>query len=268
MDEKLKKGIYIIPSLFTCANMSCGYLSIIASINGNFTKAAWLIILAIVFDVLDGRVARITKATSEFGIQLDSLSDLVSFGIAPSVMMYQLVLNSMGKSGVAIAVLFALCSALRLAKFNVATKDGVVHSCFMGLPTPAAAGFLVSFVLSYELFVACPGQSLTFKTIPLLMKSMPVFFRFMRIVMVILSLLEVSNVQYFSFKKMNLSKPKTFRILVLAVVMVLLILAFPQNVIFILFSLYALSGIFGIGVKYYKLLRKKISLNHGENNGN
>jgi CDP-diacylglycerol--serine O-phosphatidyltransferase len=268
MSEKLKKGIYIIPSLFTCGNMSCGCLSVMASINGDLTEAAWFLILAIVFDMLDGRIARVTKTTSEFGVQLDSLSDLVSFGIAPSVMMYQLVLNSMGKIGMAIAVLFVLCSALRLAKFNVKAKEGIVHSCFMGLPTPASAGLLISFVLSYELFVADPGQSLTVKTIPLLMKNMPVFFKLMPIVMIILSLLEVSNVQYFSFKKIKLSKPKAFRFLVLVVLMILLVLAFPQNVIFILFSLYALSGILGVGTKYYKLCKKRINFSNGENDGN
>ncbi|GHT36479.1 CDP-diacylglycerol--serine O-phosphatidyltransferase [Endomicrobiia bacterium] len=268
MDGKLKKSIYIIPSLFTCGNMSCGCLSILASIDGDFSKAAWLIILAIAFDALDGRVARITKTTSEFGVQLDSLSDLVSFGIAPSVMMYQLVLNSIGKVGITIAILFVLCSALRLAKFNIATKGGAMYSCFMGLPVPASAGLLVSFVLSYELLDVCSGQSLTVKTIPLLMNNMPTVFKFMPAVMVVLSLLEVSNIQYFSFKKMKLSKPKTFRILVLLVTVILLIIAFPQNIIFIVFSLYALSGILGIGARYYRLRKKRINFSNGENDGN
>jgi CDP-diacylglycerol--serine O-phosphatidyltransferase len=232
--------------------MSCGLLSVMSSINGDFTKAAWLLIIAIAFDMMDGRVARLTKTTSEFGVQLDSLSDLVSFGIAPSVMMYQLVLNSMGKIGIAITVLFVLCSGLRLAKFNVQLKDGIVHNSFMGLPTPASAGLLISFVLSYELFVADPGQSLTFKTIPVLMKSMPIFFKVMPIVMIILSWLMVSNVPYVSFKKIKLSKPKAFRLLLLILILILLIIAFPQNIIFILFSLYALSGIIFTGIRYYK----------------
>lgn len=257
MSEKMKKGIYILPSLLTCGNMSCGYLSILSSIDGDFTKSAWFLVLAVAFDMTDGRVARLTKTTSEFGIQLDSLSDLVSFGLAPSVMMYQLVLSSMGKVGMAIAVLFVLCSALRLAKFNVHAQDGVVHSSFMGLPTPASAGLLLSFVLSYELF-ADPGQSLSFKTIPLLMKSMPLFFKTMPIVMVILSLLMVSSIPYYSFKKMNLSKPKTFRLLVLVVLLFFLMITFPQNIIFILFSLYVFSGLVGIGVKYYNAYKKRI----------
>ncbi|MCA6071106.1 MAG: CDP-diacylglycerol--serine O-phosphatidyltransferase [Endomicrobium sp.] len=261
MSEKLKKGIYIIPSLFTCGNMSCGYLSVMSSIDGDFTKAAWLLVLAIVCDIMDGRVARLTSTTSEFGIQLDSLSDLVSFGVAPSVMMYQLVLNKMGKIGMTIAVLFVLCSGLRLAKFNVQAKDNVTHASFMGLPTPASAGLLISFVLSYELLD--PGQSLTFKTIPLLMKNMPIFFKTMPVVMIILSWLMVSNVQYVSFKKMNLSKPKAFRLLVLIIILIFLMIAFPQNIIFVLFILYALSGIVFTGARCYRAYQRKISLKKG-----
>jgi CDP-diacylglycerol--serine O-phosphatidyltransferase len=262
MSGGLKRGIYIIPSLFTCGNITFGYLSIISSINGTFTKAAWFLMLAIAFDVADGRIARITKTTSEFGVQFDSLSDLVSFGLAPSVMMYQLVLNTMDKVGLAIAVLFILCSALRLARFNVKVKNCVVkRNSFVGLPTPASAGFLISFVLSYELFVANPGQSLTFKTMPILMKNMPIFFKTMPIVMLILSLLMVSNIPYISFKKIDFSKPKAFRFLILMVVIMWLVITFPQNIIFILFTLYAISGLFSYVMKYWRIYTK------GKNDG-
>jgi CDP-diacylglycerol--serine O-phosphatidyltransferase len=237
--------------------MSCGYLSIMSSIDGNFVSAAWFIILAVAFDIFDGRVAMLTKTTSEFGVQIDSLSDLVSFGLAPSIMMYQLVLSSMGKVGMAIAVLFVLCSALRLAKFNVRSQDITSANSFSGLPTPASAGLLVSFVLSYELF-ADSGQSLSFKIIPILMKNMPFFFKTMPVVIVILSLLMVSNVPYYSFKKITLSKPKTFKFFVLVVLLLFLIITFPQNIIFILFSLYILSGLIGIGIRYYKGLKSKM----------
>ncbi|MDR0956736.1 MAG: CDP-diacylglycerol--serine O-phosphatidyltransferase [Endomicrobium sp.] len=268
MGENFKKGIYILPSLFTCGNMSCGYLSIMSSIDGYFTRAAWLLVLSVVFDIVDGRIARLTKTVSKFGVQLDSLSDLLSFGIAPSVMMYQLVLNSMGKLGTAIAIFFVLCSALRLAKFNVQSQERVNHNFFIGLPTPASAGLLISFVLSYELFIAEPGSSLTFKTIPILIKSMPMFFKVMPIIMVILSLLEVSNIPYTSFKKIKLSKPKAFRLLVLLILLIFLIITFPQNIIFILFSLYALSGIVGVWTRYYRILNKKKRLCKGDINDN
>jgi CDP-diacylglycerol--serine O-phosphatidyltransferase len=242
MRENFRKGIYVLPTLFTCGNMSFGFLSILTSFDGYFTRAAWFLVFAIACDMLDGRIARMTKTTSEFGVQMDSLSDLVSFGLAPSVMMYMLVLNTMGKIGIAIAILFVLCSALRLAKFNVMSQEGVVHKTFVGLPTPASAGVIMSFVLSYELLDPS-GQALTFKTIPLLMRSMPIFFQAMPIVMIVLSFLMVSNVPYWSFKKIKLQSPKAMRLMLMIIVMVLLILVFPQNIFFILFSVYALSGL-------------------------
>ncbi|MCL2485401.1 MAG: CDP-diacylglycerol--serine O-phosphatidyltransferase [Endomicrobia bacterium] len=262
--KDLKKGIYILPSLFTSGNMACGIISMLFSIHGDFSAAAWMLVLAIMFDVLDGRVARMTKTTSEFGVQLDSLSDLVSFGVAPSIMIYQLVLNTMGKLGIAIAVLFVLCSALRLAKFNVQAKEGIVHNSFIGLPTPASAGLLISFVLSYEL-LADSGHALSFKTIPMLMKTMPAFFKAMPIVMVILSFLMVSNIPYASFKKFKLSKPKVFQFLVLIIFVLFLIIAFPQNIIFILFSLYALSGIIMYFGRYWTIIRRIYKKKEGAN---
>jgi CDP-diacylglycerol--serine O-phosphatidyltransferase len=240
--EELKRGIYIIPSMFTCGNMSFGLLSIIASISGHFIPAAWFLIGALACDILDGRIARMTKTTSVFGMELDSLSDLVSFGIAPAIMMYMLVLNTMGNIGIAIAVLYVLCCALRLARFNVLAHSGEVHKHFVGLPTPASAGVIISFVLSYSLLVP-QGYSLNFKTIPALMEFMPTFFKIMPIVIVVLSFLMVSNIPYLSFKKLKLSKIRTIELLVVLIVLIILIVIFPQNTIFIIFSVYAVSGL-------------------------
>lgn len=253
MKEQFKKGIYIIPSLFTCGNMTFGILSIVSSVNGHFIRAAWFLVWALACDILDGRIARMTNTCSEFGAQLDSFSDLVSFGMAPAMLMYILILDTMGKIGVAIAILFVLCSALRLARFNVSAAEGVVRKEFTGLPTPASAGIIISFVLSYEL-IGPDEYTLSFKTIPILMQTMPFFFKAMPIVMVLLSFLMVSNVPYSSFKKMNLSKPKAIRWLILVIVLVLLILVYPQNTFFIIFSVYVLSGlVMGAG----KMLVKK-----------
>jgi CDP-diacylglycerol--serine O-phosphatidyltransferase len=239
--QKLKKGVYILPSLFTCGNMTFGILSITAAISGHFMFAAWSLVLALICDILDGRIARLTCATSEFGVQLDSLSDLVSFGVAPAMMIYMLVLKTMERTGTAIAVLYVLCSALRLARFNVMSgKDGAVKY-FTGLPTPASAGVLVSFVLSYEL-LGPDDTSLNFKTIPFLMQTMPAFFKAIPVVMVILSFLMVSNVPYYSFKHMDLSGPRAIRLLVMVIVLGILIFVYPQNIFFIIFSVYALSG--------------------------
>jgi CDP-diacylglycerol--serine O-phosphatidyltransferase len=239
---ELKKGIYILPSLFTCGNMSFGILSIFASSGGNFMKAAWFLIGALACDILDGRIARMTKTTSDFGLQLDSFSDLVSFGVAPAIMMYLLVLNTMGRAGVAIAALFVICSALRLARFNVLSQSGEVHRHFVGLPTPASAGVIISFVLSYEL-LGPAEYALDFKTIPILMTLMPTFFNIMPIVIIALSFLMVSNIPYWTFKKIKLSRVRTIQLFSLIIVLVILIVVYPQNIFFIIFSVYAVSGL-------------------------
>jgi CDP-diacylglycerol--serine O-phosphatidyltransferase len=184
-----------------------------------------------------------THTTTDFGLELDSLSDLVSFGIAPAMMIYQLELKNMGKIGIAIAVLFILCSALRLARFNVMAQNNVPVENFMGLPTPASAGVLVSFVLSYEL-LAPEGYTLNSRTIDILQNQMPLFFKVMPVVVVVLSFLMVSNVPYYSFKHMKFSRSAAMRLLVAMIVLVLLILVYPQNIFFIIFTVYALSGIF------------------------
>jgi CDP-diacylglycerol--serine O-phosphatidyltransferase len=223
--------------------MSFGMLSVFASIGGNFMEAAWFLVCALGCDILDGRVARMTHTTSDFGMQLDSLSDLVSFGIAPAILMYMLSLENLGKLGMAISVLYVLCSALRLARFNVMAETGLVHKHFIGLPTPAAAGIIISFVLSYKL--VGPDHILSFKTIPMLMQTMPYFFKAMPFIMIALSFLMVSNISYMSFKKMDLSlnRPKTIRLLVVLIVFILLVIVYPQNIFFIIFFVYALSGL-------------------------
>jgi CDP-diacylglycerol--serine O-phosphatidyltransferase len=240
--EGLKKGIYVIPSLFTCGNMSFGILSVLFSINGDFIKAAWFLIGALACDIIDGRIARMTNTTSSFGMQLDSLSDLVSFGVAPAVMMYMLALKNMGTTGIAVAILFVLCCALRLARFNVLAQSGEIHKHFVGLPTPAAAGVITSFVLSYQLLTRA-GYSRNFKTIPVLTKYLPAFFHIMPVVMVILSFLMVSNIPYLSFKKIKFTKVTTIEFFAVVIVLIILIVVYPQNTIFIIFSVYAISGL-------------------------
>jgi len=262
--EDLRKGIYIIPSLFTCGNMAFGLLSVIASISGNFILAAWFLVGALGCDIFDGRIARMTKTTSMFGMELDSLSDLISFGVAPAVMMYMLVLNTMGKIGIAIAVLYVLCCALRLARFNVLAHTGEVHKHFVGLPTPASAGVIISFVLSYQLLVP-EGLSLNFRTIHKLMELMPTFFKIMPIVIVVLSFLMVSNIPYLSFKKIKLSKIHTIELMAVLIVLIILIVIFPQNTIFIIFTIYALSGLL-IYVPSLFFKRKKIPEEQAEEN--
>ena len=253
------RGIYILPSLITAGNLAAGFVSMLYSINMQFTQAAWSIIIAIGFDMLDGRVARLTKSTSKFGVELDSLADLVSFGVAPAILIYQMVLHSMHKPGIAIALFFVIASALRLAKFNVKAQDGESSSDFSGLPTPAAAGIIASFVLSYELFEQ--GQEITVKTIPILMKRMPFFFKTLPLLMILVSFLMISNVPYLGFKKFRFNRPKSLQLLILIVISILLVVSYPQNSIFIIFMLYLLSGAFVYISRYLRLQRSlKLSL--------
>jgi len=270
----LRQGIYALPSLFTCANMTFGLLSVLQSASGHFTTAAWFIVCSLGCDILDGRIARLTGTTSDFGLQLDSLSDLVSFGIAPAMIMYFLVLDAhpltKGKTGIAIAALFVICSALRLAKFNVIASKGTAQKNFAGLPTPASAGVIISFVLSYEVWFSLNAppdliaehdagafQVLSVRTIPVLIKAMPGFFTAMPVIMILLSFLMVSNVPYQSFKKIKFSRPVGMSLLVLLIIVVLLIMVFPQNIFFIIFCTYALSGIIMLIPNHFRKRRRR-----------
>lgn len=256
------RGIYILPSLFTAANLSIGFISIIYSIHNEYTPAAWCIMLAILMDMVDGRIARWTKTTSSFGIEFDSLSDLISFGVAPAVMMYMLVLNTMHKPGIAISLFFVLAGALRLARFNTKAQGGEPSSEFVGLPIPAAAAVLASFVLSYELFEA--GGEITVKTIPILMKRMPFFFKTIPLMMVLISFLMISTVPYAAFKKFKFNRPKSLQMVSFMIIGLLLIVTYPQNTIFILFLFYLLSGIAGYLWRWWRMRHYLLSKRNHE----
>src|ERR1700743_2127063 len=140
------RKIYIVPNFVTTANMFCGFYSVIASIKSEFSTAAWAIIAASVFDMLDGRIARLAKATSQFGVEYDSLSDLISFGMAPAVLFYVWALQPFERIGWLAAVLYLICGALRLARFNVTTAK-LSGKYFQGLPIPMAAGMIATFII-------------------------------------------------------------------------------------------------------------------------
>ena len=139
--------ILILPSLFTTGNLFCGFYSLLHSFNHQFDKAAYAILLAGIFDVLDGRVARITKSTSQFGLEYDSIADVVSFGVAPAILTFVWALQPFGRLGWAGAFFFAACGALRLARFNTITSE-LPKSYFLGLPIPAAANLVAGVVIS------------------------------------------------------------------------------------------------------------------------
>ncbi|MBI1979653.1 MAG: CDP-diacylglycerol--serine O-phosphatidyltransferase [Elusimicrobia bacterium] len=236
----MKSGIYLIPSTLTAINMALGFYSIVASIREQWNVAAWAILAAILMDVFDGRVARWTKSTSKFGIEFDSLSDWISFGIAPAILMYMLVLRDRGRIGFAIALLYIICGALRLARFNLKSlfeKDQAPY--FVGLPIPAAGGILASFVVLYDIW----AEGKKARTIQLVMRQVPAFYHLLPGILFVLSILMVSEVRYSSFKKGSLIKPRSLRTFLTSVLVCLMIYVYPQNTIFILFCAYICSGI-------------------------
>ncbi len=144
--ERLRRGIYVLPNIFTSLNLFCGFYAVIASINDKFVAASIAIIIGIMFDIMDGKIARATNTNSKFGIEYDSLADLISFGLAPGIMIYLWALKPLGRIGWLAAFLFMACGALRLARFN--SQVGIISSDhFVGLPIPSGAGMLATTVL-------------------------------------------------------------------------------------------------------------------------
>jgi len=227
-----KRGIYILPSIFTTFALFAGFYSIVASINGDFTLAAISIMVAMLWDALDGRVARLTNTQSAFGAEYDSLSDLVSFGVAPALLVYEWSLSDLGRIGWLAAFIYLTCAALRLARFNiqVGTAD---KRYFQGLPSPAAAGVIASMIW------------LKFWNFEFLDIGVVSFSYYIGIaITIICGLLMVSNVRYYSFKEFDTKNKASFRFLLLTVLSLILLLYKPNIVLFTGFFIYLLSGPF------------------------
>ena len=238
--DNMKKGIYILPNLFTTASLFFGFYSIIASIGGNFPKAAVAIIISCILDGLDGKIARVTNTTSKFGAEYDSLSDLIAFGMAPAILAYSWALVSFGRYGWLAAFLFVVCGALRLARFNV--QIGIMDSkVFNGLAIPAAATVIATAVLFFY-YLGGEGQ---FNHVSVLAGT------------VALALLMVSNVKYYSFKDLNFFSRKPFMTFVLIIFMLTVIVLEPQIMLFVLALSYSLSGPVWMMFKIAKKQRQK-----------
>ena len=232
MTEKIpSRGIYLLPSILTTFGMFAGFYSIIASINGDFNLAAISIMVAMLWDALDGRVARLTNTQSDFGAQYDSLADLVSFGVAPALLVYEWSLSDLGRIGWLAAFIFLACAALRLARFN--TQVGISNKrYFQGLPSPAAAGVIASMIwLKFWKF-----EYFDFGIVSL---SYYVGVG----ITIVCALLMVSNVRYYSFKELD-SKKASFRFLLVIVLCLIVLLSKPNIFLFTGFFVYMLSGPF------------------------
>ena len=225
MTESKRRGIYLLPNLLTTAGLFSGFYAIVSSMNGHFEAAAIAIFVAMIFDGLDGRVARMTNTQSEFGAEYDSMADMVSFGVAPALVAYNWGLTDLGKIGWLAAFVYVAGGALRLARFN--TQIGIADSrFFQGLASPAAAALVAGLVwvgVEYDI----DGND--YSVIVALVTSVS-------------GMLMVSNFKYNSFKELDLHGKVPFVALLLVMVVFVVVATEPALVLFLVFALYALAG--------------------------
>jgi CDP-diacylglycerol--serine O-phosphatidyltransferase len=220
-----RRGIYLLPNLFTTSALFAGFFSVVAGINGDFAAAAVAIFIAMVLDGLDGRVARLTNTQSAFGAEYDSLSDMLSFGVAPALVAFTWILQDIGKTGWVVAFLYVACAALRLARFNVQIGS-VDKKWFIGLPSPSAAALVAASVWTFHSFDA---EAFGFKLL-------------MMIVVAAAGVLMVSNIRYYSFKDIDLKGPVPFVVLLAIVLGFVVISVQPSVMLLLLFGTYVASG--------------------------
>ncbi len=221
-----RRGIYLLPNLFTTASLFAGFYAIVQAMNANYEQSAVAVFIAMVLDGLDGRVARLTHTQSQFGAEYDSLSDMVSFGAAPALVMYEWALKGMGRIGWIAAFVYCAGAALRLARFNT-NIDVVDKRYFQGLPSPAAAALVAGFIWIMDNF-----SIEAISTIRWIACILTLF----------AGLSMVSNVQFYAFKDINFRRSVPFWAILLVVFAVILISTHPPTVLFLLFVAYSLSG--------------------------
>ncbi len=244
MEGKLPvhKGVYILPNLFTTASLFAGFLALLWSAQGDFKDAAMAILFSALMDGLDGKIARLTNTASEFGVQYDSLADLVAFGVAPGFMVHAWLLHGFGRLGIAASFLFAVCGALRLARFNVsASIAGASKKFFVGLPIPAAGCTLATLVF-FQPYLPNFLQGL----VPGFTLGLTIFLGF----------LMVSRIRYNSFKEYGFITAHPFSSMVTAILLFVFIVSAPKLLGFLIFMGYIISGL----VYTFVLLPKAHSL--------
>ena len=237
----MRRGIYILPNALTMCGLFLGFYSILATIKGNYLHASWAIMIAMIFDGLDGWVARLTHSTTRFGIELDSLSDLVAFGLAPAVLLYKWALIPFGRVGWAAAFLFVACGSLRLARYNV-QMGSTEAKFFTGMPIPGAAVVVATFIIFYnEMWNTLPDSNYLILLLT--------FF---------LSALIVSTLRFHSAKELDLRKRKPFWILVAFVIVLTIIIIHPEVALFIFAMIYLVGGIIENIVLYAKRAKVRV----------
>jgi CDP-diacylglycerol--serine O-phosphatidyltransferase len=229
--QRLRRGVYLLPSLMTMGNMFCGYACVVYAARGEFETAAPFIGFAIVLDMLDGRIARLTGTTSEFGVQFDSLADIISFGIAPAILAFSWGLGPLGRLGWAAGFLFVAAAAMRLARFNIQAASGGDKRYFVGMPSPAAAAIPAATVYAYpwglyDYRAALPALAMV----------------------LVPALLMVSTIRFRSFKQIDLHVRRSYTILIVIAAALVLITTHPRFVLVAMAYAYLASPFVGMAI--------------------
>ena len=235
-----RKGIYLLPNLFTTVGLFFGFYAIVSALKGHFENAAMAIFIAMIFDGLDGRIARMTNTSSAFGAEFDSLSDMVTFGVAPALVAYSWALHPLGKLGWLIAFLYTAGTALRLARFNTMVGK-VSQRYFQGLPCPVAAAVIAGMVWTGHTDLKITGSHVDI---------------IVAVVTALMGILMVSNVPYYSFKELDFKGRVPFVMVLVVLLICIAIASNPPAVLFLSFLIFTLSGpimyVFGFGRSYRK----------------
>ncbi len=224
----LRRGVFLVPATITSLGLLSGFYSAVSAISGHFELAAVMILVAFVCDGLDGRVARLSRTSSQFGVEYDSLSDVIAFGMAPAILAYTWALRPIGTLGIAVSGLFVICAALRLARFNVQTGR-VDKNRFVGLPVPGAAILIAGSALAYSYFELSSPRMLCVAMVPLTL---------------VLAWLMISRVPYPSFKHLDFHDRTPVELMIAVLIVVALLFALPQLTAFLLAAAFVLSGPF------------------------
>ena len=215
--------LYVLPNLFTASSIFVGVISIVEASKEHFVLASWLILLALVFDGLDGRIARMTNTTSQFGVEFDSLADIISFGIAPAMLLYFFIGDEFGRFGILVSALYVIFGAIRLARFNISTAK-TDPNVFIGLPIPTAAIFISMWILLFHKY------------------TLEDYSAALLILALFVAVLMVSNIRYPSFKKVQLDKPLVFKTMIILVMVASLLYLFAAEGFALIILAYVVYG--------------------------
>ena len=232
---RLRRGVYLLPSLLTMGNMFCGYACVVYAMRGEYTTAAPFIGFAVVLDMLDGRIARLTNTTSEFGVEFDSMADIISFGVAPAILSFAWGLQSLGRLGWAAGFMFVAAAAMRLARFNIQSGGGGDKRYFVGMPSPAAAGVIAATVFAYpyglyDYRAALPALGMV----------------------LVPAALMVSTIRFRSFKTLDSKNRKPYTVLIFVAAGIVAIATHPQWTLVVVAYAYLASGFIGMAITRFK----------------